>query len=195
MVLMALSEAAVYVYGPYILQVHRGLAPTVAGYFGAIHALAWSISAMLVAPLAARWHNLSILAGPSFLAIGLAGLAFTLAASPLPLIGVALVFIGAGFGVSYSFLIQRVLAATEPGQEDATSAATSTLWGMGGAVSAAVAGLIGNAIGLDGPLTTGIVASASFVLFGGGAVIAGFGILVAVWLQRAFAAHTPVPAA
>src|SRR5207253_2646662 len=40
MCLMALSEAAVYVYGPYILQLYRGLGPTMAGYFGAIHALA-----------------------------------------------------------------------------------------------------------------------------------------------------------
>jgi hypothetical protein len=31
-------------------------------------------------------------------------------------------------------------------------------------------------------------------LFGGGALIAGFGILVAVWLLRAFAARSPVPA-
>jgi MFS family permease len=194
MVLMALSEAAVYVYGPYILQVYRGLPPTAAGYFGAIHALAWSISAMLVAPLAARWHNLSILAGPTFLALGLAGLGFTLAASPLALIGIALVLIGSGFGVSYSFLMQRVMAATEPGEEDATSAATSTLWGMGGAVSAAVAGLIGNAIGLDGPLTTSVVSIASLVLFGGGALVAAFGILVAIRLVRAFAAREAVRA-
>jgi predicted MFS family arabinose efflux permease len=189
MVLMALSEAAVYVYGPYILQVYRGLTPTAAGYFGAIHALAWSISAMLVAPLASRWHNLSILAGPTFLTLGLVLLGLTLAASPLPFIAIALVLIGSGFGVSYSFLMQRVMAATDPGEEDATSAATSTLWGMGGAISAAAAGLIGNGIGLDGPLTPEVVSTASLILFCGGAVLAAIGILFAWWLRDAFAAR------
>lgn len=185
MVLMPLAEAAVYVYGPYILQVHRGLAPTVAGYFGAIHALAWSASAMLVAPLARRWQNTAILAGPTFLALGLAGLGFTLADQPLSIIAIAMVLIGLGFGVSYSFLTQRVMAATDPGEEDATSAAIPTLGGLGGAVSAAMAGLIGNAIGLDGPLTAEIVSTASLALFGGGALLALAALCLAVCLLRA----------
>jgi hypothetical protein len=189
MILMALSEAAVYVYGPYILQLHRGLPPTIAGYFGAIHALAWAGTAILVAPLGARRHGLAILAGPSSLALGLAGLSVTLASSPLPVIAVAMVLIGAGFGVSYAFLTQRIMAATAPGEEDATMASMSTLFGMGGAVSAALAGLVGNAVGLDGPLTTGIVAHAALGLFGGGALLAALGILAAWGLLRAFARH------
>ena len=192
--LMALSEAAVYVYGPYILQLYRGLGPTMAGYFGAIHALAWAGSAMLVAPLAPRWQNRAILAGPTSLAIGLAGLGLTLAASPLPVIAIAMVLIGCGFGVSYAFLTQRVMAATEAGEEDATMASMSTLFGMGGAVSAAVAGLVGNSLGLDQPLTTGIVAQAALALYGGGAAIAAIGILFAWRLIRAVAARQQDPA-
>ncbi|MES1152294.1 MAG: MFS transporter, partial [Dongia sp.] len=125
MTLMALSEASVYVYGPYILQLYRGLGPTVAGYFGAIHALAWALSAILVAPLAARWHGVAILAGPTSLALGLAGLACTLADRPLPAIAIAMVLIGTGFGLSYAFLTQRIMATTDPGEEDATVASMS----------------------------------------------------------------------
>ena len=191
--LMPLAEAAVYVYGPYILQVHRGLAPTVAGYFGAIHALAWSASAMLVAPLATRWHGFAIVAGPTFLTIGLGGLAVTLADSALPIIAIAMVFIGLGFGVSFSFLTQRVMAATDSGEEDATSAAISTLGGLGGAISAALAGLIGNAIGLDRPLTMEIVTRASLWLFGGGALLSAVAIVAALALLRSL--KKPAPAA
>jgi MFS family permease len=187
--LMALSEAAVYVYGPYILQIYRGLTPTMAGYFGAIHAIAWSLSAMLTAPLGPRWHGFLILAGPTSLALGLAGLAFTLAASPLPIIAIAMVLIGCGFGLSYAFLTQRIMASADPGEEDATISSMSTLFGMGGAVSAAVSGLIGNSIGLDGPLTTEIVAKAALILYGGGAVLAAIGILFAWGLLRAYAVH------
>jgi MFS family permease len=187
--LMALSEAAVYVYGPYIMQIYRGLTPTMAGYFGAIHAMAWSMTAMLVSQLGPRWQSLAILAGPTSLALGLAGLAFTLAASPLPVIAIAMVLIGCGFGVSYSFITQRVMGTAESGQEDATIASMSTLFGMGGAISAAVSGLIGNSIGLDGPLTTDIVAEASLILFGGGSLLAVLGILCAWRLIHAYAAH------
>ena len=187
--LMALSEAAVYVYGPYILQIYRGLTPTMAGYFGAIHAIAWSLTAMSVASLGPRWHNRAILAGPTSLALGLAGLSFTLAESPLPVIAIAMVLIGCGFGVSYSFLTQRIMATAEAGEEDATIASMSTIFGMGGAISAAVAGLIGNSIGLDGPLDIGIVTTASHLLFGGGAALAVIGILLAWRLTTAFAAH------
>jgi MFS family permease len=191
--LMALSEAAVYVYGPYILQIYRGLTPTMAGYFGAIHAMAWSMTAMLVSNLGTRWQNLAILAGPTSLGLGLAGLAFTLAASPLPIIAIAMVLIGCGFGVSYSFITQRVMGTAEPGQEDATIAAMSTLFGMGGAISAAVAGLIGNSVGLDGPLTTEIVDAASLMLFGGGALLAVIAVLLAARLIKAYAAHQRPP--
>jgi hypothetical protein len=188
---MALSEAAVYVYGPYILQIYRGLTPTMAGYFGAIHAMAWSLTAMLVSNLGTRWQSLAIIAGPTSLMLGLAGLAFTLAASPLPVIAVAMVLIGCGFGVSYSFITQRVMGTAEPGQEDATIAAMSTLFGMGGAISAAVSGLIGNSIGLDGPLTMQIVDRASLLLFGGGALLAVIAIVLAARLIQAYARHQP----
>ncbi|WP_395020679.1 MFS transporter [Dongia sp.] len=187
--LMALSEAAVYVYGPYILQIYRGLTPTWAGYFGAIHAIAWSLTAMLVAPLGARWHDHAIIAGPTLLAIGLAGLAFTLATSPLPIIAIAMVPIGCGFGISYSFLSQRIMGSADPGEEDATIASMSTIFGMGGAISAAVSGLVGNSIGLDRPLTVAIVEQASLILYGGGALLAGIGILFAWRIVRVYAVH------
>jgi MFS family permease len=184
--LMALSEAAVYVYGPYILQIYRGLTPTWAGYFGAIHAIAWSLTAMLVAPLGPRWHDHAIVAGPTLLAIGLAGLAFTLATSPLPVIALAMVPIGCGFGISYSFLSQRIMGTADPGEEDATIASMSTIFGMGGAISAAASGLIGNSIGLDRPLTVAVVEQASLILYGGGAVLAAVGILFAWRMVRAY---------
>jgi hypothetical protein len=81
------------------------------------------------------------------------------------------------------------MGTAEPGEEDATISSMSTLFGMGGAISAAVSGLIGNTIGLDGPLTTEIVAEASLILFGGGALLAVLGILCAWRLIHAYAAH------
>jgi hypothetical protein len=100
-----------------------------------------------------------------------------------------MILVGCGFGVSYSFITQRVMGTAEPGQEDATIAAMSTLFGMGGAISAAVSGLIGNSVGLDGPLTSDVVDTASLILFGGGALLAILGIVCAWRLTHAYAAH------
>lgn len=178
LLLMPLSEASVYVYGPYILQMHRGLSPMMAGYIGAIHAVAWTVVAMLVGSVPARWQGAAMLSGPAILALGLAGLALTLATHTLAWVAVAMVLVGVGFGISNPFLNQRVMATAQKGQEDATAGAIPTLGSLGGAVSAALAGLVGNASGLAGPLDTTVVQRAAWALFGGGCLIA----LAAVWM-------------
>jgi hypothetical protein len=71
----------------------------------------------------------------------------------------------------------------------------STLFGMGGAISAAASGLIGNSVGLDGELTTEIVAKAAWILYGGGALLAALSILAAWGLIRAYATHRRPPSA
>jgi hypothetical protein len=70
----------------------------------------------------------------------------------------------------------------QPGQEDETAGAIPTLQGLGGATSAALAGLAGNAIGLDRELTVDVVHHASLALYGGGALLS----LLAVWMALRF---------
>ena len=187
LLLMPLAQAPVYVYGPYILQMYRGLSPTLAGYFGATHAMAWSITAILIARLHPRWQGTSLFSGPVLLTIGLAGLALTTATQPLGLVLASLVVVGVGFGVCNMFVNQRIMASVQTGQEDATAGAIPTLQGLGGAISAALAGLAGNAIGLDGQLSVGVVQSASFALYGGGAVVSLLAVAMAWRFLRALA--------
>jgi dipeptide/tripeptide permease len=170
------------VYGPYILQIYRGLSPTWAGYFGATHALAWSVTAILMSHLAPRFQGRAIVTGPALLTLGLAGLALSTASQPLPLVLASLVVVGVGFGVCNMFINQRIMASVQPGQEDETAGAIPTLQGLGGATSAALAGLAGNAIGLDRELTVDVVHHASLALYGGGALLS----LLAVWMALRF---------
>ena len=185
LLLMPLAQAPVYVYGPYILQMYRGLSPTLAGYFGATHAMAWSITAILIARLHPRWQGASIFSGPVLLTVGLAGLALTTATQPLGLVLASLLVVGVGFGVCNMFVNQRIMASVQPGQEDTTAGAIPTLQGLGGAISAALAGLAGNAIGLDGALSVGVVQRASFALYGGGAVLSLLAVAMAWRFLRA----------
>ena len=98
---------------------------------------------------------------------------------------VALTLVGVAFGISNMYINQAILAHAQRGQEDATSGAVPTLHGLGGAISAAVAGLAGNAIGLDRALTPHSVGLAALVLYGGGAVLS---VLASVMAFRLLAA-------
>ncbi|TDQ81023.1 MFS transporter [Dongia mobilis] len=182
--LMPLAEAGVFVYTPYILQLERGLTPTWAGYFGAIHAVTWSLAAVAVAQARDTWHGRFILAGPALLALGLAIVAVTMASQPLILVGIGLALIGIGFGISHSFINQRLMAAAPDGQGDATATAIPTLECLGAAIGAALAGLAGNAAGLAGPLDTGVVAEGSLLVFGGGALFSLLAVLMAIGFLR-----------
>jgi MFS family permease len=185
LLLMPLAQAPVYVYGPYILQMYRDLSPTLAGYFGATHAMAWSITAILIARLHPRWQNASILSGPVLLTTGLTGLALTTATQPLALVLASLVVVGVGFGVCNMFVNQRIMASVQTGQEDVTAGAIPTLQGLGGAISAALAGLAGNAIGLDDALSVDVVWRASLALYGGGALLSLLAVVMAWRFLRA----------
>lgn len=180
LVLMPMGEAGVFVYTPYLLQFDRGLSPTWAGYFGAIHALTWSIAALIVVQLHGRWHSRLILAGPALLALGMAIVAFGMAGQPLAYVALGLAIVGIGFGVSHSFISQRLLATAPTGEEDATATAIPTLECLGGAIGASLAGLAGNAAGFAGVLTGEVVANGSLWVFGGGAIIALIALPMAI---------------
>lgn len=185
LLLMPMAQMGISVYTPFLLQFHRGLGPTMAGYMGAVHAVAWSLAAVVVAPLSTTGQARCIVAGPLLLALGLASLAWALPAQPLAWVVVALLLIGSGFGVSYAFLNQRVMAAAQKGQEDATAGSAPTLGSLGGAVGAAIAGLVAQAVGLVQPLQPEIVAQATWLLAGGGAALALIVALLARRLLRA----------
>jgi hypothetical protein len=119
--------------------------------------------------------------------VGLAGLAWALPAQPLAWVVVSLLLIGSGFGISYAFLNQRVMAAAQKGQEDATAGSAPTLGALGGAIGAAIAGLVGQAVGLDLPLQAQQVTLATWLLAGGGAVLAVWMAVLARRLLRATA--------
>lgn len=192
LVLMPMGEAGVFVYTPYILQLDRGLSPTWAGYFGAIHALTWSLAALFVASSSTRWHSRFIFAGPTLLTIGLAIQAVTMAGHPLPYVAFGLALVGIGFGISHSFINQRLMASAPAGEEDATATAIPTLELLGSAIGATLAGLAGNAIGFAGELNTDIVQLGSLVVFGGGAMVTAAAILMAIGFLRTD--PRPVPA-
>jgi MFS family permease len=145
--LMPLAEAAVFLFIPFIAQVHLGMSVMHAGQIGSITALGWSFSAMIVARLDDKQATRLIIVGPILLTIGMFMLAWAIDAGNLPVIMTGLALCGVGFGISNGFICQRTIATSASAERDVTSGAIPTFEGLGAALGAAFAGIIATSTG------------------------------------------------
>jgi MFS family permease len=145
--LMPLAEASVFLFIPYVAQVHMGLSVMHAGQIGSITALGWSFSAMLVARMDEKRATRLIIVGPILLTIGMFLLAWAINAHTLVVIAIALALCGIGFGISNGFVCQRTIGASGSTERDVTSGAIPTFEGLGAALGAAFAGIIATSTG------------------------------------------------
>jgi MFS family permease len=148
--LMPLAEASVFLFVPYVGQVHMGLSVMHAGQLASITALGWSFSAMLVARLSERSATRLIIAGPILLTAGMFLLGWAVDRGSLLVTSIALAACGVGFGISNGFLCQRTISCSHDAERDVTSGAIPTFEGLGAALGAAFAGII--AIGTGFPV-------------------------------------------
>lgn len=177
---LALTSAASMgygVYAPAILQAVQGLSPLEAGYATGVEAAAWTLVGLPVAGLAAKWHAPAIRLGSLMILAAVAALALVMAPGPLAAILVAGAVMGAGFGVSYAFMNQQILAGAPEGGRELTSAGISTVRQIGSAAGAALAGAAANLGGLSHGVGLETAARASHYMFGAGALLA----LAGVW--------------
>ncbi|HEY1384376.1 MAG TPA: MFS transporter, partial [Dongiaceae bacterium] len=96
--LMPLAEASVFLFVPYVAQVHMGLSVMHAGQIASITALGWSFSAMLVARSGDKQATRLIIVGPILLTFGMFLLAWAVDGQNLLVTAIALAFCGIGFG-------------------------------------------------------------------------------------------------
>ncbi|HEV8391313.1 MAG TPA: MFS transporter [Dongiaceae bacterium] len=145
--LMPLAEASVFLFIPYIAQVHLGMSVMHAGQVGSVTALGWSFSAMIVARTGERQATRLIMVGPILLTIGMFLLAWAINEHSLVAIVIGLALCGIGFGISNGFICQRTIATSETAERDVTSGAIPTFEGLGAALGAAFAGIIATGAG------------------------------------------------
>jgi len=137
------------VYGAAFVQALYGASPLVSGYVVSGVAIGWTLAAMPVAGLKARWHGLFIRIGASCILAGLAILALVIGRSPLPALAAATALMGAGFGLSWAFLNRRLLASLPESERAQGSSIVPTVQMIGAAVGAAGASALGDSFGLS----------------------------------------------
>ncbi len=188
--LMSAASMGYSVYGPAVLQTLAELNALTAGYVVALEAVGWTVAALLVTNLAGASPGRLIRAGAALVVagIGLSALAFP--TGSVPAAAVAGIVLGAGLGLSWSFMSQRILGSLSD-QDRATGAAgINTVRLTGNAAGTAIAAAAANVTGLAQGLTTTTAQAAGLWVFVASLPVAAAG-LVAAWRLGGL---SPVPA-
>lgn len=158
---------------PLFVQGLHGQSPLVAGYMVALVAVGWSSGSVLTSSWTGPRARAVMLAGPMLQAIAIFGLALFLGRSnpagdllPLVPVGIALVLLGLGIGISWPHVSARLLRAAPTGEGDLTTASISMVQLFASGLGAAIAGVIVNGAGLAAGQTEATTIAASNWLYG-----------------------------
>jgi MFS family permease len=187
--LMYGAEAAAPLYIAYFVQIGHGTSVFFAGQFSAITALAWSMSAIYISRFDKSAVRPMLILGPALLTCGLAVLMLW-HALPLYLSAFALVSIGSGFGLSYTFFTEHVIGLSSDGERDVTAGAVPTLENICAAMGTALAGLLGNIAGFGSAGAADIPARVPVTVFGVSAAVSLFTFFCALRFYRLVAPRT-----
>jgi hypothetical protein len=179
------AGVAFSLYAPAMLQFSFHLNGLEAGYVVAIEALAWTAASLSVAGSGEVWRSRLIVLGPASILAGATGLTVLMAEPGLVAIAVAGALLGAGYGLSYSFISQRVIGAFGEAERARGSAAIGAVRNAGGALGAALAGIAANAADFGRGIDAANLGPIAWGAFGIAIPFALAGLLAAVRLARA----------
>lgn len=160
--LLLAAEVGFAIYAPAILQFTNGLSALEAGYVVAVEALAWTAAALLVAGSRAAWRSRWIVVGAACVPIALLLLSFVLASGVLALVVIGGAILGAGFGLSYSFISRIVMASLVEEERATGSAGIGAVRDAGAATGAAIAAIAASLTGFAQGLDAQSVSGAAF---------------------------------
>lgn len=132
------------VYGPALLQTQNHLSALSAGYVVALEAVSWTVCGLLVARLTGPIRTVLIRAGSVSIVLGLALAAVAFPAANLAGVIVSGCLLGGGFGLSSSFIMQRVLGDVTAAERATASSALTTTRLVGSAAGAAAVAVAAN---------------------------------------------------
>jgi MFS family permease len=175
------------VYGAALVQALYGVNPLVGGYVVGCVAVGWTLAALPVAGLKPPWQGPLIRIGASCIGLGVLSLAVTTGRAPLAAVAASAALLGAGFGLSWSFMGRRILASLPDGERGLGAGAIPTVQMIGAAVGAAGASALGDLFGLAEGVTRDAAYHAAPYLFAVFLPMAALGWLAANRLAGAAA--------
>jgi hypothetical protein len=189
---LSVGTTGFWAYGPLLVKILFGTKPLVTGYILAGEAVAWSVATMAVSaatPAADRWL---IRAGAIGVSAGAAGFAVAVPAGSLVAMVICGLLQGAGFGLCWPALVQRIVRYSDPAEQSLASASASTVQRIGYAVGTAAAGIAANLSGLAEGVSAVAARTAGFWVFAAFIPVLMVGILCA-WQFTASCRTTLTP--
>ena len=165
MFLLTTASMGFSIYGPAILQTLAGFSALAAGYVIAGEAAAWTVLGLIVAHLTGAWPVRMIRLGAVVATLGVLLSALVFPSGSVWGVIVAGLFLGGGFGLSWAFMSQRILAALPLEERAIGAAAMTTVRLTGAAVGAAAAGAVANLVGFSEGLSEATAKAAGLWVF------------------------------
>jgi MFS family permease len=154
-------------YGPLLLGLLFGIGPMAAGYLVAIEAVAWSLASFAASGAAgAGQENRLIRVGAVLIAAGALGYVLAVPSGSVAGIVACLIAQGAGFGLSWPYIVKCIVAGAPEAERGAAAGAVSTMHLIGYAVGASASGIAANSAGLASGATPSTAHDAALWLFG-----------------------------
>lgn len=161
------------IFIPLFMQGLHGQTPLIAGYLVALVAVGWSSGSMIVSSWTGARARFVLGLGPVLQLLGAIGLALFVGRDntagelmPLLPVGISLVLLGTGIGISWPHVSTRLLQAAPDGERDLTSVSISMVQLFASGLGAAIAGVIVNASGLATSQNTATTINAANWLYG-----------------------------
>ncbi|MFC4667969.1 MFS transporter [Seohaeicola nanhaiensis] len=158
---LSIATIAITAFGPLLVTTIHAASALTAGYIVACSSIGWTVAAVLVSGSPERFDRHLIAAGMSLVTLSILGFLYAVPAGPIWLIAVCAGVEGAGFGLSWTFILRRTTALADAGEVQRISGAIPTVQRLGYALGAAYVGIVANASGLltmTGPAEAGAVA-------------------------------------
>jgi hypothetical protein len=191
--LLTVASMGYSVYGPALLQTLAGLTALQAGYVVALEAVAWTVAGLSVSRLTGLWPGRLILLGAVCAFAGVAESLFVFQTGWVLGAAGAGVMLGAGSGLSWAFMSQRILSSLAGEERTIGAVGITTVRLTGSAAGAAVAAAAANLAGVSHGLTEDVARAAGLWVFAAVVPVAGCGV-IAAWRLSALPSTVAEPA-
>lgn len=172
------------IYVPPIYQQLKAYSPLQAGYIVASLALTWTVTAMCISHVVSGKEGPWIRRGTILIALAAVAQAFALPTLTLLWVVLSGALMGAGFGMCTSLTNRLLLRSLLKEDQAIGSAALMTTRQIGGAVGAALAGVIANMVGFAHGITEATARGAAHNVFYAAIPMAVLGALGALAMTR-----------
>jgi MFS family permease len=146
---LAAATVAIGIYVPLLITRLYGITALFAGFIIALESVAWGVVAALVSGRDEARDRRSIILGMALVTASIPAFAIAIPLGPLPLVAVAGILQGAGFGMAWTFILRRATGLARGAEKQLVAAALPTVQRLGYALGAAFIGIVANAAGIE----------------------------------------------